>query len=101
MSAPSTEELIELLVDGARYGVADDVQRALEAKVDVNAQDEWGKTGAAAALGSSQQPAAGSRSALQAAPQGAVGVGSCAHGLRPWIAPAAARLLPFCLPPAA
>lgn len=40
------EELIELLIDGARFGDADDVQRALEGKVDVNAQDEWGKTGA-------------------------------------------------------
>lgn len=40
------EELVELLIDGARYGDADDVQRALEGKVDVNAQDEWGKTGA-------------------------------------------------------
>lgn len=38
------EELIELLIDGARFGDADDVQRALEGKVDVNAQDEWGKT---------------------------------------------------------
>jgi hypothetical protein len=38
----STEEL---LIDGARYGDADDVHKALEHKVDVNAQDEWGKTG--------------------------------------------------------
>lgn len=42
----SQEELVELLIDGARFGDADDVQRALEGKVDVNAQDEWGKTGA-------------------------------------------------------
>ena len=43
----STEEAVELLIDGARYGDADDVQKALEHKVDVNAQDEWGKTGEA------------------------------------------------------
>ncbi len=41
----STEELVELLIDGARYGDADDVHKALEGKVDVNAADEWGKTG--------------------------------------------------------
>lgn len=42
----STEELVELLVDGARYGEVEEVQKALDAKVDVNAEDEWGKTGA-------------------------------------------------------
>lgn len=41
----SQEELVELLIDGARFGDADDVHKALEGKVDVNAQDEWGKTG--------------------------------------------------------
>ena len=41
----SSEELLELLIDGARYGDADDVHKALEGKVDVNAADEWGKTG--------------------------------------------------------
>jgi hypothetical protein len=41
----STEEWVELLIDGARYGDADDVHKALEHKVDVNAQDEWGKSG--------------------------------------------------------
>jgi hypothetical protein len=40
------EELFELLLDGSRYGDADDVHKALEAKVDVNKADEWGKTGA-------------------------------------------------------
>lgn len=42
----SQEELVELLIDGARYGEADEVHKAIDAKVDVNAQDEWGKTGA-------------------------------------------------------
>jgi hypothetical protein len=42
----STEELVELLIDGSRYGEVEEVQKALEGKVDVNAQDEWGKTGA-------------------------------------------------------
>jgi hypothetical protein len=42
----SQEELVDLLIDGARFGDADDVHKALEAKVDVNARDEWGKTGA-------------------------------------------------------
>lgn len=41
----STDELVELLIDGARFGDADDVHKALEGKVDVNAADEWGKTG--------------------------------------------------------
>ena len=43
--ASATDEAVELLIDGARYGDADDVLSALERKVDVNAQDEWGKTG--------------------------------------------------------
>lgn len=40
----SQEELVELLIDGARFGDIEDVHKALEEKVDVNAQDEWGKT---------------------------------------------------------
>jgi hypothetical protein len=41
-----SDEMVELLVDGARYGEIEDVNKALEAKVAVDAQDEWGKTGA-------------------------------------------------------
>lgn len=41
-----SDEMVELLVDGARYGDIEDVNKALEAKVAVDAQDEWGKTGA-------------------------------------------------------
>lgn len=43
--AASQEDLVELLVEGARYGDEEDVQQALELKVDVNAKDEYGKTG--------------------------------------------------------
>jgi hypothetical protein len=39
-------ELVELLIDGARYGDAEDVHTAIEHKVNVNAQDEDGRTGA-------------------------------------------------------
>lgn len=43
--APEYAELVELLIDGARYGDAEDVHAALEHQVDVNAQDEQGRTG--------------------------------------------------------
>ena len=39
-------DLIELLIDGARYNDAEDVMRALSGQVDVNASDEAGRTGA-------------------------------------------------------
>lgn len=70
---------MELLVDGARYGDADDVQRALEAKVDVNAQDEWGKTGG------SRLPARGCGS-LQGTLERAVN-SACLHMLEGWRQP--------------
>ncbi len=38
-------ELIELLVDGARYDDLEDVQQALNNNVDVNAADAAGRTG--------------------------------------------------------
>ena len=38
-------ELIELLIDGARYDDLEDVQQALNDKVDVNASDAAGRTG--------------------------------------------------------
>ena len=37
--------MIEVLVDGARYGDMDDVQSALQHSVDVNATDSSGRTG--------------------------------------------------------
>lgn len=43
--APEYAELVELLIDGARYGDEEDVHTALEHQVDVNAQDEQGRTG--------------------------------------------------------
>jgi len=36
---------VELLVDGARYDDAEDVERALAIGVSVNSQDEQGRTG--------------------------------------------------------
>jgi hypothetical protein len=43
--APTYAELVELLVDGARFGDAEDVELALQHNVDVNAQDDMGRTG--------------------------------------------------------
>ena len=41
----SMEDLGDLLIDGARYDEAEDVQTALEMNVDVNAIDYNGRTG--------------------------------------------------------
>ena len=38
-------ELIELLIDGARYDDLEDVQQALSSRADVNASDAAGRTG--------------------------------------------------------
>ena len=38
-------EMVEVLVDGARYGDIEDVQSALQHSVDVNATDSSGRTG--------------------------------------------------------
>lgn len=43
--APNFEELVELLIDGARYDDLEDVQSALDQGVNINAQDERGSTG--------------------------------------------------------
>ena len=42
--APSPE-MIEVLVDGARYGDMDDVQTALHYSINVNSADAMGRTG--------------------------------------------------------
>lgn len=42
--APEYAELVEVLVDSARYGDLEDVHAAIEHGVDVNAQDEQGRT---------------------------------------------------------
>ena len=44
-AAPADPELLEALLDGARYGDAEDVKAALAQGVGVNAQDEGGRTG--------------------------------------------------------
>ena len=46
-SAPAGEssELVDLLIDGARYNDLEDVQNALSQGVSVDAQDEQGRTG--------------------------------------------------------
>ena len=44
-AAPTQEELVDLLVDGARYDDMEDVNAALQAGVDVNAKDEGSRTG--------------------------------------------------------
>lgn len=40
-------ELLDLLIDGARYDDAEDVQQALSRHLDINAADGAGRTGAA------------------------------------------------------
>ena len=47
-SAPAGEssELVELLIEGARYNDLEDIQNALRQGVSVDAQDEQGRTGA-------------------------------------------------------
>ena len=44
-SAGETSELVELLIEGARYNDLEDVQNALSQGVSVDAQDEQGRTG--------------------------------------------------------
>lgn len=41
----NNEELLDMLIDGARYGDLEDVENALSKGVDVNSQDEFGRTG--------------------------------------------------------
>ena len=48
-------DLIELLIDGARYNDAEDVMRALSGQVDVNASDEAGRTGATTSAAAAMQ----------------------------------------------
>ena len=43
--APQYEELVELLIDGARFNDAEDVQAALDQGADINSQDAQGRTG--------------------------------------------------------
>ncbi len=43
--APQFSELVELLVEGARYDDMEDVQSALDQGTDINSQDEQGRTG--------------------------------------------------------
>ena len=43
---PSLSETEELLLDGSRYGDAEDVQAALEQRVNINIFDASGRTGA-------------------------------------------------------
>lgn len=43
--APQYSEIVDLLVDGARYNDAEDVQSALDQGADINSQDEQGRSG--------------------------------------------------------
>ncbi len=47
-SAPAEgkSDLVDLLIEGARYGDLEDLQSALRQGVSVDAQDEQGRTGA-------------------------------------------------------
>lgn len=64
--APSYADLVELLIDGARFGDAEDVQSALDQGADINSQDDQGRTGehgayAHALIASANFPAQSSR----------------------------------------
>lgn len=48
--AESTSDLVDLLIEGARYGDLIDIQSALRQGVSVDAQDEQGRTGAGCSL---------------------------------------------------
>lgn len=43
--APEYDELVELLIDGARYGDGEDVQTAIDQGANINGQDDQGRTG--------------------------------------------------------
>lgn len=43
--APQYSDIVDLLIEGARYGDDEDVDSAIEQGADVNAQDEQGRTG--------------------------------------------------------
>jgi hypothetical protein len=43
--APQYSEMVELLIEGARYDDAEDVQSALDQGADINSQDEQGRSG--------------------------------------------------------
>ena len=43
--APNYAALVDELIDGARYGDAEDVNSALDQMADVNSQDEGGRPG--------------------------------------------------------
>jgi hypothetical protein len=43
--APQYSEIVELLIEGARYNDAEDVQSALDQGADINSQDEQGRSG--------------------------------------------------------
>jgi hypothetical protein len=43
--APQYSEIVDLLIDGARYNDAEDVQSALDQGADINSQDEQGRSG--------------------------------------------------------
>lgn len=43
--APEYNELVELLVQGARFDDIEDVKEALDRGVDIDSQDEQGRTG--------------------------------------------------------
>ncbi|KAG7672918.1 hypothetical protein Ndes2526B_g08555 [Nannochloris sp. 'desiccata'] len=44
--APQYSEIVDLLIDGARYNDAEDVQSALDQGADINSQDEQGRSAA-------------------------------------------------------
>jgi hypothetical protein len=43
--APQFNEIVDLLIEGARYDDAEDVQSALDQGADINSQDEQGRSG--------------------------------------------------------
>lgn len=50
MATATAEELLEFLIDSARYGDTDDVRIALQEKVAVDGQDSAGRTGVSTSM---------------------------------------------------
>ena len=46
MTAATAEEIVDLLIDGARYGDLEDIREALQLGAPVDSTDEQGRTGA-------------------------------------------------------
>lgn len=83
MAPPTQEELLDFLIDSARYGDTDDVKKALEMGAAVNGVDVGGRTGARVSSGdSARAQKAARRRPPSAAIAAAIAPGSAIHTCR-------------------